>query len=201
MAPPAEEDEGLVLSVTEQGENFWRVAFLSPKSGFYYLLFRRSKRSGRPDVFDTATIIKTKGKNGSLYFGSEYRSSRHRTGLALSYERIRIASRFANLISRNAKLLPDPSFLFSLSEQFFDSVSNSPAPETAYLKTLYLLAKTEGLPIREDWVDQMDPGQRILLRDILQTSLADQGEENSAVARFCDSLERWLAAEAHFTLP
>jgi len=197
----AEEDSGLILMVTEKGESFWSVAMLSKSRGLYHPLIRRNRKGSRPDLFDTGHARISRPKQGELIFLSEYQPTRRRTGIAKSYERLTITSRFAEIIRKNAQHLPEPASVFALSEQFFNSIESEPAPKASYLKTLYLLAKNEGLPVREDWVSGLgQQGQRDLA-SILRKSLAEQPDDTVIFDHLMRSLEDWLVREAHFSIP
>ena len=195
-----EEDTGLVLRVTESGESFWCLAFLSSAYGLYHPLVRNSRTGVRPDLFDTARARVTRAKQGELRFLSEYQPRRRRSGIGKSYAAIQTASRFAEILRRNTAHLPDPADIRTLSERFFDGIEAGAPPGPAFLKTLYLLAKTEGLPVKEDWVASLPSEERMRLRAILLAPLGEQGPEAGSAEDLATSLERWLVAEAHFSI-
>tara|TARA_R100000027_G_scaffold38198_4_gene28199 strand:- start:254 stop:865 length:612 start_codon:yes stop_codon:yes gene_type:complete len=196
-----EEDQGLVLMVRETKERFWSVAFFSPNRGLYFPLIRRSKKWCPPDIFDTANARISQAKQGDLNFLSEYEPIRRRTSIARSYQRFRIASRFADVLRRNAQHFPDSSTAFQASERLFDSLEQSPAPEAAYLKTIYLLAKTEGLPVREHWVDGLGEPMKSDLQNIISSPLDQQSDDPDMFRTLTASLEKWMEGEAHFQIP
>ena len=195
-----EEDTGLILRLTESGESFWCVALFSRASGLYHPLVRKSRTAVRPDLFDTARARVTRAKQGELRFLSEYQPHRRRSGIGKSYAAIRMASRFAEILRRNTAHLPDPADIFDLSERFFDEIETGSPPGPTFLKTLYLLAKTEGLPVKEDWVAGLPSEERTSLRAILLAPLGEQGPEAGSAENLATSLERWLVAEAHFLI-
>ncbi|MFP4352080.1 MAG: hypothetical protein ACLFSZ_05260 [Puniceicoccaceae bacterium] len=195
-----EEDTGLVLRLTESGENFWCLAFLSRLSGLYHPLVRKSRTSARPDLFDTARARVTRAKQGGLRFLSEYQPRRRRTGIGRSYAAIRTASRFAEILRRNTAHLPEPAAICDLSERFFDEIEAGAPTGPAFLKTLYLLAKAEGLPVKEDWVAGLPSDDRTRLRAILLAPLGEQGPEAASAEDLAASLEKWLVAKADFLI-
>ncbi|MGE9289821.1 MAG: hypothetical protein ACQKBT_02445 [Puniceicoccales bacterium] len=196
-----EEDQGIVLHYTEKGEKFWSITFLSRSHGLYHPMVRKTRTGTRPDLFDTAQAGRAKAKQGELIFLSDYYPIRRRTGIARSYEVLRIASRFAEILRRNAQHLPDCDLIFQMSERFFDSLQSGPSPLAAYLKTLYLFAKTEGFPIRESWVPQLGNQYRTDLETVLKNPLNQQPEEPMLFKTLSASLEQWLVDEAHFVIP
>lgn len=196
-----EEDHGLVLNYAEKGEKFWSLAFLSHSQGLYHPLVRKTKRGNRPDLFDTGQARISRAKQGELIFLSDYYPTRRRSGLARSYEILQIASRFAEILRKNSQHLADYEVLFQISERFFDSLETGPSPRAAYLKTLYLFAKTEGLPVREDWASQLSDSVRKDLETILKSPLEEQPTEVAIFKGITSSLEQWLTQEAHFLVP
>jgi len=197
----SEEDQGLVLRYRENGDQLLSVALFSKSRGLFYPLLRKSKKGARPDLFDTARVKLTQARQGDLWFASSYQPIRRRSNLALSYQRLQIASRFAEIIRNNVQHLPDHVPIYDLCERFFDLVANEPAPDASFLKSLYLFAKMEGLPVREDWVDTLGTRSREELAEILRSPLASQPEDQNLFKSLITSLEEWLVAEAHFIIP
>ncbi len=197
----ADEDLGLVLLISERGDSFLTLAVLSVSRGLYHPLLRKSKRSTRPDLFDTARAHLSRAKQGDLLFLSDYQITRRRSAIARSYEVLQIASRFAEIVRRNTRHLPDYEEIFQIAEQFFDSLEKGPAPRAAYLKSLYRFAKTEGLPVREDWAAGLGPDLRDELIATLKRPLSEQSSESQLLKPLSASLEEWLAGKAHFIIP
>jgi len=196
-----DEDCGIVLRFQESGERFLSLAFFSETQGLYHPLLRPSKKDTRPDLFDTARIKLSKAKQGSLVFASEYSPIRRRSGLSRSYANLTLAARFAEIIRINIQHLPDHQIIFELSSRLFDSLESAPAPKAAYLKTLYLFAKTEGFAVREDWVAGLDRVSRESLAQILRRSLAEQTDDPHLFDSLTLSLENWLSGNADFIIP
>ncbi len=194
------ERNGIVLRVEEKGESFWSLAVFFEVEGLTYPLLRRSRKVTRPDLFDTAAIMLRPGKGNGPAFAEAYRVVQRREGIGRSYDRITTASHFAEVLRRNTQHLADPTAHFPLCLRFFDSVAGGTAPEAAYLKTLFLFASTEGLPVREDWAGSLSEAEERDLADILRTPLAVQKVSSASCRALAQALETWLVREAHFVI-
>lgn len=194
------EKNGIVLLREEKGESFWSVAFLSAESGLEYFLMRRSSRKTRPDLFDSASIQQDRPKNSGPGFISEYRVTQRRTGIGESFSRIRMASRFANLLRRNTLHLADTNPVIPICERFFDAAARGTDLQAAYLKALYLFASTEGFPLKEDWAATLRKQEREDLGSVLRNPLGEQEVAAESTEILCKSLESWLVREAHFSI-
>ena len=109
----------------------------------------------RPDLFDTADLQLETSKQGTARFVREYHLVSRRLSIGASYHTLRHASEFAALLARNAPHMAEPAELFQLAERSFDAFAERKAPEVIHLKTVYLLLKNEGYPIREAWWPQL----------------------------------------------
>lgn len=196
-----EEDIGLILLLKETKDKFWSVALFSPNRGLHFPLIRRSRTHSPPDLFDTGRANLTRSKQGDLHFLSNYEPIRRRSGIARSYLRVQIASRFADILRRNAQHFPEPSLAFPLFEKFFDAIEQSSSPHAAYLKTLYILAKNEGLPVREHWANGLSTEIQTDLATVLTTPLENQPSNPGMFQFLITSLEKWMEHEAHFQIP
>lgn len=196
----AGERTGIVLRLEEKGESFWSMAFLSENEGLEYLMLRRSRRRTRPDLFDTARVRLSSGKREGPQFPDEYHVLRRRAGIGKSIERIRVASRFAEVLRRNARHLPDPGTVFPVCERFFDAAADGVSLEAAYLKSLYLFAAAEGFPVKEDWATALPAPGRRDLASVLRTPLRDQQVSPERSRSLAGALESWLVREAHFSI-
>ena len=151
-------DRALILRLAPAGESFLKLDILSPEHGAFLCLKRVSKKSSlqaAPDLFDTADLQLETSKQGTARFIREDRLVQRRLAIGASYQSLRHASDFAMLLVRNAPHMAEPAELFQLAERSFDAFAERKAPEIIHLKTVYLLLKNEGYPIRESWWPQL----------------------------------------------
>ena len=198
MSAPRQEETGLVLSVEDRGERFCTLSFLGSGRGLFHPLVRKSKRSPRPDIFDTARIMLSPSKEGNLYFVNEYEPLKKRTGIGTGYERVRVASRYAEFLCRNTYHLEHVERAFPLSERFFDTVEAGRSPEAAFFKTIYLFVLEEGYPVREDWRVGLAAESRDAVRAILHEPLDRQTIPPETARQHSEDLMAWLRRTADF---
>ncbi len=198
MRDDPSEKTGIVLQIEEKGESFWSVAFFSGESGLEYFLFRRSKRKSRPDLFDTAQVRFGLPKQAGPRFAEDYRVLLRRTAIGKSFSRVRIASRFANVLRKNGQHLAEPAAILPICDRFFNAVSEGVDLSASYLKALYLFASTEGLPLKEDWAGSLPALSVKDLGEVLKTPLGEQRLSEEKIFALSRSLENWLTGEAHF---
>ena len=66
--------------------------------------------------------------------------------------------------------MPESKWLFTLTERAFDAFAAGKAPDVVLLKSVYLLLKDEGYPVRESWW----PTLRADLRETAKRQLQNQ---------------------------
>jgi recombinational DNA repair protein (RecF pathway) len=198
VATAEREETGLVLRVEEKGERFRSLAFFSRSQGLFHPLWRKSRRSPGTDLFDTIRARFHAGKQGGVRFFSDYELLARRDGIGKGYDRLRCASRFAEILRRNARHVSDPVSVFELAETFFDAVNRGIELPVSYLKALYALARNEGYPVREDWAAGLEAAGKDALGQILRNPLDRQNTAAREAEELARSLERWLVAAADF---
>jgi hypothetical protein len=208
------EAEGLVLDRVAAGENHLRLTLLTPAPGLLTALLRESRgpRSGkssraasppatRPDLFDHAAVLLEPpdpgAAHGSVYFVREYKVIRRHAGLGSRYPALAAASALASLISRHAAHFETCAPVFALLRQALAALDDGAPPEAVHLKTLFILAHTQGYPAREQWLALLTPADRELALNILRQPVADATRlppaETTRLPNLRRACEHWLA--------
>lgn len=149
-----EHEDALVLKTEPAGESFLKLHVLTVESGIFLCMKRSSKKPGSsttPDLFDRATLQLEKSQQGTMRFVKDYQLLQRRDAIGLNYRSLRHASRFSQLLVANAAHMPESEWLFQLTERALNAFAAGKAPEVVLLKSLYLLLKDEGYPVREAW--------------------------------------------------
>ena len=149
-----EHEEALVLKTEPSGESFIKLYVLSVESGIFLCMKRVSKKANSstiPDLFDTAAILLETSQQGTMRFVKEYQLRQRRDVIGQNYRSLRSASRLSQLLVKNASHMPESEWLFRLTERAFDAFAAGKAPDVVLLKSLFLLLKDEGYPVRESW--------------------------------------------------
>lgn len=191
--------EGIVLNRQRTGENFLHLVFLSPETG----IFHAGKRAGttgskspQPDLFDEATLTFDPPRKGtsSLRFIREYRVVRRHERLGTDYATLALACRYARVLTDNP--LPDTSapHLHATLHRALTAWEAGRAPETVYFKALFLFARDEGFPVKEEWMDSLTSGDRGAVSEILRLP-AQEIHAETHTSRLIRLFEKYLHHE------
>lgn len=188
-----EHEEALVLKTEPSGESFLKLHVLTVESGIFLCLKRISKKattSTSPDLFDQTAILLETSKQGTMRFVKEYQLIKRREKIGQSYRSLQSASRLSQLLVANASHMPESEILFDLTARALDAFADGKAPEVVLLKSIYLLLKDEGYPVRESWWPTLRHDLRTPAKHFLQEPAPAQLQ---ATARDqCEQIERHL---------
>lgn len=190
------------------GERHLRLTLLDPEHGLVRCLYKPASKSGAamvtPDLFDSAEVFLDTPKAGeAARFVREYRLVRRLSGLGADYARLTYACRLANLLAKNPHPPESWPSLHALAEGAFTAFAEKPRPDAAYFKTLWVLARDEGLPVKADFGAGLRAGENELAALVLARPLAELDEvaaPRALVEGLSRALERWLVREAHFVI-
>lgn len=185
-----------VLDRAATGEHWLRLALFSPEAGLLDSLQRLSRRAATTapplDLFDEARLTLESRNQGRTWFVREATPLRRRPGLGTSYAALREASRFARVLARNPLHEDSRENVYALLHRALDAWEMAVRPDAIYLKSLFLLARDEGYPVREEWRAQLDAADRAPLDRILREPAAEQTTPPRDVARLASALEEYL---------
>ncbi|MGZ0657334.1 hypothetical protein ACWPKO_03260 [Coraliomargarita sp. W4R53] len=201
-----EQEEALVLKTEPSGESFLKLHLLTAESGIFLCLKRITKKAGTsttPDLFDHAAIILEKSQQGTMRFVKEYALIQRREKIGQSYHSLRNASRLSQLLVTNAPHMPESERLFDLTARSFDAFADGKAPEIVLLKSLYLLLKDEGYPVRESWWPTLPLDLREQAKHILREPSPMRLEKGAKAS--CERIElhlnQWMRYETDLIIP
>ncbi len=195
---------GILLAREPSGERFVKLTLLSPADGLVCCLLRVSKKSAMsvPDIFDEAEITLDAPNGAGPRFAGDYRViTRAPAGLAGDYARFANACRFALVPAKNPPPDDTAGEIFLLLRDALSAFAARPRPDCALLKSLWKVAKIEGWPVREHWLNGLAAGDAREAVSILTEPLDAQTVPEKTVLRLTRALEAWLAGECHFVMP
>lgn len=192
------EPSALVLGLEPYGEGFLRLTLLGREHGLQTVLLRQSRQKSPPDLFDCLEVQWQQRSAGGPGFAGEFRLLRRFENLGLSWAALKAASAHARIIVDNAAHLEDPAPIHDLTLRLLENLQAGAPPGLASLKALYLLARSEGFPVKEAWLARLTPDLRRRTIAALQASLAAQASPDADEA--LASLRHWLQREADFHL-
>lgn len=187
--------EAVLLTRKDSGEHGLLLTFLSAEHGLLRA-FKRTSSRGRqphPDLFDKATLRMEKpAGGGDFWFVSEYMVQKRRPGIGAHYEALVYASRYAILLAQHLFEVEEAQLWTEHLEQALDAWETGQRPESTYFKSLYLFARAQGIPVREEWMASLNPKQAGEARAILRQPVAGQTTPAAAVEELIADFERYL---------
>lgn len=198
-----EEAEGIILGKADHGEHYQRLTLFTPQEGLVYCLYRlpKTKQATRPDLFDLIEPQLQASRKGSGIFLQGFRLLHRHQGLAENYNRLREATRFAVLLSRNLTHFEDLPEAWALSRKVLTAMESSRFPSVCYLKGLYLFVRMEGYPIREHWFELLSVRHQNIAGALLQSPLDALEAEPPETESIVNHLHIWLTEHTPITPP
>jgi recombinational DNA repair protein (RecF pathway) len=200
------QEEALVLKTEPSGESFLKLHVLTAESGIFLCMKRISKKtntSTTPDLFDTAVILLETSQQGTMRFVKEYQLRQRRDVIGQNYRSLRSASRLSQLLVTNASHMPESEWLFTLTERAYDAFAAGKAPDVVLLKSLYLLLKDEGYPVRESWWPTLRTDLRKAAKRLL--SKPSPAHIDKPEQKTCESIEQhlteWMRNQTDLIIP
>lgn len=198
--------EGTLLFRAPHGETHLKLELYSAEAGLKVILMRTPSARGKcqgevPDLFDEAIIEAVEKAGGGAPFLREYRTISRRMEVATSPGGFLAACELAGWLRRNAPHLPDHASAHHTLGQALQAWQRGGAPKTVLLKALYLFAREEGFPVKEDWFPSLGLPFRNTIAQLLRDSAPKQSHDAEGVAEALASLENWLVKETPLLRP
>lgn len=202
MAGPTQQVEAWILGKRPPSDAFQTLTIFSASSGGVWALQRLSKKniSATVDLFDRAALMLEASAQGAAFFVKEARILTRLTEIGKSYENLRLASAFANLVAHNPVAEESRSSVFTLLGQGLTAFAATSRPDIVYLKCLYRFCRDEGYPLKQAWAPTLPPSDRAALATILNQPLAGQSAEPKLVTRLQRRLEDYLRGNTEILL-
>jgi hypothetical protein len=197
--------QGILLAREETPGGYERLHLLAAGQGPLKLMRRPSSKPGAtilPDLFDLASV-ELESRQGGAWFVREYTLLRRHTGIGASYPALSAAARWSALVLANAPHMEDCDSLYDISLKLLDALERGGHPEAMLLKSLFLFARSEGLPVSEDWYQNLGPEMKAAAAGALNRPASEGLPETvaEAVPALADSLTRWMTGEHHIVAP
>ena len=193
-------EEVIVLTRQESGESGWLFHVLTRKSGVLmaYKRVSRKRIAQIPDLFDRAEITFEIASN-NMAFIAEYWILGQYPSIAKNYNAFEAACWFSKLLSQNMPYGDDGrAEVFDIAETAFAAWNSQKLPGAVLLKSLYLLMKSEGYPVKQEWIAGLSEKDRRAAGYILNTPIVDIDAESNDIGELITSLQRWTKYHAHY---
>lgn len=187
--------EGLILDKNLTGENHNSYILLSPVYGKLLSLQRTARKSHQPqnpDLFDIGEFDIEVPNTGIATFIREF-TLRHRfSALSKSYQVLKAAAQFAQIINNNLQHAERFAAIYQLCCTTFNALAQYSQPTATLIKSLYIFARDEGYPVKEDWYANLAPTMQREAALIINTPLAELQLMSAQTENLFQQLQAWL---------
>jgi len=186
-------------------DSFQSFTLFSPEHGNLRVLQRVPRRPSpthtAPDLFDDVAVMLESSNQGRSWFVKEVRIANRRAGIGRSYDALRFASALAAVVGRNPVHEESRDQVGLLLRNALDAFGTGMRPDVVHLKSLFLFARDEGYPVKQEWLPALDEADRGAAAAILSRPVGAQSEGPDTVARLRRSLEQYLGDSTEIVIP
>jgi hypothetical protein len=197
--------EAFVIEKRPPADAFQAIGLFSGEHGNLLALQRVSKKASAShvatDLFDEVEAFLESSNQGRTWFVKELRVLRRRSGIGRSYDALRFASALVGVVGRNNVHEESRPGVAKLLGTALDALNEGARPDAVHLKGLYLFARDEGYPVKQEWLPSLGDGDRVTAASVLNRRLGEQDADPEAVARVRQSLEDYLRRNTEIYLP
>lgn len=197
--------EAFVIEKRPPSDAFQTLGLFSSEHGNLVALQRVPRKPSAshlsPDLFDEVSAMLESSNQGRTWFVKEIRIGTRRAGIGRSYQALLFASALASVISRNPVHEESRENVARLLRTAFDALALGSRPDAVHLKSLYLFARDEGYPVKQEWLPSLGAADRAVAQAVLNRRLDAQDSTTAEVARLRRSLEGYLGASTEIIIP
>jgi len=152
------------------------------------------------DLFDEVSLRLESTNQGQTWFVQESRLITRHADIGRGYETLRHASALAALVARNPVHEDSRAAVAGLLRQAFASFAAGARPDLVWFKCLYLFARDEGYPVKQQWFPTLPAADRDDVATLLNRPLAEQTATPAAFERLQRRLEDYLRGHTEILL-
>ncbi len=185
-----------------RAENFMMFTVLSKELGLTYALKKISakKQTFLPDYFDIiSATLSAKSKN-SPFFIESFDITKKLCGKPTSYNSLFAMGKIAKTIIKNAPFLEDCSRIYKTFSAAITAYENTDVPEIVNIKWLYDFAKSEGYPVKEDFLSTLPDSDYESFVDIVKTPVLKCAANKDCAKHILKLFETWVSLKTDIVL-
>lgn len=188
--PPSDSFQGLVLFSAEHGvlQAQQRIAK------------KNSATSPALDLFDEASLLLESSNQGRTWFVKEAVLNTRHADIGRSYETLRFACALGALIARNTVHEESRRAVATLLRSALAAFATGVRPDIVWFKSLYVFARDEGYPLKQQWFPTLPAVDRTVVAALLNQPLAAQTAEPTLVVKLTRRLEDYLRGHTEVLL-
>lgn len=169
--------DAFVLLKRPPADAFQSLTVFSAEHGTLLAFHRVPKKPSTAhlalDLFDEVALILDSSNQGQTWFVKEARLLVRHGEIGRNYDTLRLASALAALVARNPVLEESRASVAALLRTAFTAFGRSARPDIVYLKSLYVFARDEGYPVKQEWLPTLPPGLRTEAVRLLGSPLSE----------------------------
>lgn len=197
--------EGLILGRRESGEYHWQLEVLSPEHGAVRALARRPSpkrpQTTVPDLYETVVLELEKATRSNALFIREARSEAPFSTIAGDYRAFLEAGSFTRTIWKNLVHAESFGELHTLTCQALQAFARRLRPEITHFKGLYLLARLEGYPVKEQMLASWSTADQKHAQQLITQPLDGEQPPAGIATALLDRLRQYLGAYTDIVIP
>jgi len=197
--------EAFVIEKRPPADAFQTFVLFSAEHGNLLALQRLPRKpSGShvaPDLFDEVSAFLESSNQGRTWFVKEVRIVTRRSAIGRSYDALRFASALAAVVGRNPVHEESRESVARLLRTALDAFCEAERPDIVHLKGLYLFARDEGYPVKQEWLPSLAAADRRVATAVLGRRLGEHEAAPADVARIRASLEGYLGSSTEIIVP
>ncbi len=193
--------EGIVLKKIEKSGSNLHFYIFTKKFGILLCIKRIPKKKIsklNPDLFDIAILDLDRIKTSEIWFIRDYRLIKSNSSISNYYKSFVYAAEYSNFLINNLKYIESFERFYELTLKAIYFWSNGAQPESVFIKTIYLLARDEGYPVKQDWINSLNRRNKILANDIIFNRINDHNLDESNLISLLQSIKNWLKYNTDF---
>ncbi len=154
-----------------------------------------------PDLFESGELnIEKKGENKPAFLKEFVPHSRYQ-GIARKYKALKAASRLARFYEKNLIHMEFFDAAWELLHTALDSFSSKEQSDTILLKSLYVFARSEGYPVRENWLENLSPQIKSEIASVIQSPVDSINIESAKITAWIRNLEIFFQHHTDLLVP
>ena len=193
----------IILDKQPRAESSLFITAFSQEEGlvFVYKKMSSKKTSFAPDLFDEISCqVQMPNSETAVRFLKDFDVKKHRQGLSASYEKLCAASEISEIVKLNGAHIDETQTLAELLSITFDSIETAQNLDAVKIKFLYLLAKNQGYPVKEDFFASLPASEKSDFAEILKTPILQLSDKIQQAQRLYKILKYWVQENTDLSL-
>src|SRR5690606_5619767 len=151
-----------------------------------------------PDLFDEIEAVIDYGKANGPGFLKDFTVAASAETLARKYDNFTHACQFCRVLADNLNHFADFAAAYELLHNSLGAWIKLDRGEIVHFKSLYLLARGEGYPVKEQWWHSLHREDQHNVATLLKTPTEEILLPKAVVTRHLNNLRFWLAVHTDF---